>query len=189
MGRPAHRQRGFTLVELLVVVVIVGIIATIIIPMFLDALQKSKQKRSMAEMRLVGTCWMSWLTDQVSSSAGSGRKTRQYDLSHLRSVDADVVLASLYRSQHFFYCSEVPEVDAWGYQYQYFINPTSLIAGNVIAIRSRGRDAVFEDLVYDIGPYVATDYAQDIVWADGMFVSYPQGLAVVTAFNRSTSGP
>ena len=174
-------QQGFTLIELLIVVVIIGIIATLIIPMFLDALQKSKQKRTMAEVRLVGTCWMSWLTDQVSAS--SGATTRTYDLSHLSEVDASVVLASLFQNQTFFYCSEVPLVDAWGNPYEYRINTSTLSSSRVIAIRSPGRDGNWtNDALYNIGPYVATDYDKDIVWADGLFVSYPQGLTVVRAY-------
>jgi len=180
MVRPAGRQRGFTLIELMIVVVIIGIIATLIIPMFLDALQKSKQKRTMAEMRLVGTCWMSWLTDQISSAAAGGG-VRLYDLNRLTTIAADDVLKSLYQNQRFFYCSEVPKVDGWGYDYEYFIHPSSLVVANVIAIRSRGRDGIFEDLVYPIGPFIITDYEEDIVWADGMFVSYPAGLAVINA--------
>ena len=180
MVRPASRQSGFTLVELLIVVVIIGVIATLIIPMFLDALQKGKQKRTMAEMRLVGTCWMSWLTDQISSSAGA-RAGRRYDLTRLRRIAAEDVLKSLYQTQSFFYCSEVPVLDAWGFDYEYYIHPTSLVTVNVIAIRSRGRDGIFEDLVYELGPFISTNYEEDIVWADGMFMSYPAGLAVINA--------
>jgi general secretion pathway protein G len=186
--RPAGRQRGFTLIELLVVVAIIGIIATIIIPMFLDALQKSKQKRTMAEMRLVGTCWMSWLTDQISSTAAGSRKTRKYDLGNLTLVPAATVLRSLYKTQSFFYCSEVPAIDAWGFDYEYYINPTSLVVVNVIAIRSRGRDGVFQGTVYDLGPFVTTNYNKDIVWADGMFMTYPAGLTVINAI-KGGRGP
>ena len=58
-----NRQRGFTLIELLIVVAIIGIIAAILIPNLIDALQKAKQKRTMADMRNVGTAWLSWVTD------------------------------------------------------------------------------------------------------------------------------
>ena len=68
-----NRQRGFTLIELLIVVAIIGIIAAILIPNLIDALQKAKQKRTMADMRNVGTAWLSWVTDVVSgAAAGQG---------------------------------------------------------------------------------------------------------------------
>ena len=46
-----RRQSAFTLIELLIVIAIIGIIAALLIPNFLDALQKSKQKRTEADMR------------------------------------------------------------------------------------------------------------------------------------------
>ena len=51
LSRIRNRQKGFTLIELLIVVAIIGIIAALLIPNFLDALQKAKQKRTVADMR------------------------------------------------------------------------------------------------------------------------------------------
>ncbi|MDX1644765.1 MAG: prepilin-type N-terminal cleavage/methylation domain-containing protein [Thermoanaerobaculia bacterium] len=176
-----HRRvhRGFTLIELLVVVAIIGIIAAIIIPMFLDALQKSKQKRTMAEVRLVGTCWMAWLTDQVAAGA-AGTSVRTYELTGLDEIEPEQLLSSLYVSQNFFYCTEVPVRDSWGHDYEYYVNPETLLGIRVMAIRSTGRDGVFSDTTYEIGPYVATDYDEDILWADGLFVHYPAGRAMAS---------
>ena len=50
-----RREKGFTLIELLIVVAIIGIIAAIAIPNLLNAIDRSKQKRTMADMRSVGT--------------------------------------------------------------------------------------------------------------------------------------
>ena len=160
------------------VVAIIAIIASLIIPMFLDALQKGKQKRTMAELRLVGGCWMAWLTDQVGSGA-AGKKPRQYDLGTLTQITAEELLNSLYVSQTFFYCTEVPQLDAWGHEYEYYVNGSTLLAPQVMAIRSTGRDGVFSDLTYTLGPFVATDYDEDVLWADGMFMYYPAGAAIV----------
>ena len=49
------KQAGFTLIELLIVVAIIGIIAAIAIPNLLNAIDRGKQKRTMADMRSIGT--------------------------------------------------------------------------------------------------------------------------------------
>src|SRR6478672_5662446 len=58
-----RKQKGFTLIELLIVVAIIGILAAIAIPNLLTALQRSKQKRTMADMRSIATAWEAYATD------------------------------------------------------------------------------------------------------------------------------
>src|SRR5882724_12511538 len=75
LKRMRNRERGFTLIELLIVVAIIGIIAALLIPNFLDALQKAKQKRTVADIRNTGTAMFSWLTDQVGAAAAGAAST------------------------------------------------------------------------------------------------------------------
>ena len=174
MIQRARSQKGFTLIELLIVVAIIGIIAAILIPNLLDALQKAKQKRSVGDIRSVGTAWFSWLTDQVgAASAGAN----QYAFSFSVGMDGDGLLSTLYSSSSMFYIQKVPNKDGWGgaYHYGYAGSP---LAEKVMGIRSRGRDGEFDSSSYTMGPFVATKYGSDIVWADGFFVRYPAGAQV-----------
>jgi len=175
------RSRGFTLIELLIVVAIIGVIAAILIPNLLDALQKTKQKRTMADMRDLGTAWFSWLTDQVSAAA-AGSGTHEYDFEDLSvSLSAEDLISSLYVDSRMFYTRDVPARDGWSrlYDYRWSGNPSS---SPVIGIRSFGRDGQEgpngNGGSYFMGPFLASDYDQDIVWADGFFVVYPSGVKV-----------
>ena len=58
-----RNQKGFTLIELLIVVAIIGIIAAIAIPNLLNAIDRGKQKRTMADIRSIGTAVESYAVD------------------------------------------------------------------------------------------------------------------------------
>ena len=177
-----NRQRGFTLIELLIVVAIIGIIAAILIPNLIDALQKAKQKRTMADMRNVGTAWLSWVTDAVSGAAAGQGTTRTWNGGAYIKIDAADLFTTLHPTSTFFYLNELPDKDGWknSYLYGYTGNPAG---AQVIAIGSGGRNGGIGTsfTTLSTGPFTPTDYDQNIVWADGFYVRWPGGTDTGTA--------
>ena len=165
LRRLRNRQRGFTLIELLIVVAIIGIIAALLIPNFLDALQKAKQKRTVADARNVGTAEMSWLTDQISAAAAGAFNLASYTANTASGMNTKLVPQ---------YIQQVPQKDGWKNNYDYWLETTNFSKKSIMAIRSRGQGGSASSTTYTAGGFEPTDYAQDIVWADGFFVRWPQ---------------
>jgi type II secretion system protein G len=171
LRRLRNRQQGFTLIELLIVVAIIGIIAALLIPNFLDALQKAKQKRTEADMKNLGTAMFSWLTDQAGAAAAGAAATGDVNLANFQST-AQTNLNTVLVSQ---YIQSVPDLDGWKHHYSYYMNFSNPLGGvAIMAIVSYGRDGVSDTNDYTVTGFDPTDYDRDLVWADGYWVRYPQ---------------
>jgi prepilin-type N-terminal cleavage/methylation domain-containing protein len=170
LNKIRNRQKGFTLIELLIVVAIIGIIAALLIPNFLDALQKAKQKRTVADMRNTGTAMFSWLTDQVgAASAGAAGTVTMSNYASIGETFLDSTAGLVPQ-----YMQDVPSLDGWKNAYTYYLNTTNPLAQQVMAVWSGGRNGGTPAGTYSVTSFEPTNYDQDIVWADGFFVRWPQ---------------
>ena len=141
-----RKSKGFTLIELLIVVAIIGIIAAVAIPNLNRAINKGKQKATMADMKQIGT----FLSD-------FWMENDEYPM--VKDMNA---LAKLLEPK---YTRQLKRRDSWDHQFYY--NATS--ESYTIASCGKGGPDIC------ISP-ASTDYNSvfdTIIFADGVFVQGP----------------
>lgn len=168
--RSRRSNTGFTLIELLIVIAIIGIIAALLIPNLLDSLQKSKQKKTMTEMKSIGTMWFSWYTDERASSA-AGQAVTSLDWGNYELLPYDDLLDRLTP----IYGSNMARRDGWGHLFD-FGESQNLEDILPFGVRSPGAHGEFDSDEYTASSFISTDYNQDLVWAGGHFIRKPGAL-------------
>ena len=63
MERSKHRQKGFTLIEILIVVAIIGLIASLIAPNLIGRFEKSKEEIAKAQVEMLSSAVISFMID------------------------------------------------------------------------------------------------------------------------------
>jgi len=153
---PVQEWRGFTLIELLIVVAVIGIIAAISIPNLLNALDRSKQKRTMADVRYLATSVETYAIDNTYYP--------------IQASEVDAAASSLPTAIGPIYMRNAPTLDGWGYALRY------QSAGVAYTVGSRAKDGVAGGSLTVSGTGgPQTDFDCDIIFSYGAFVQWPEG--------------
>ena len=141
-----RKSKGFTLIELLIVVAIIGIIAAIAIPNLLNAIDRGKQKRTMADLRSIGTAVESYAVDAnvypVAATAAA-----------LKLVVEPV------------YIKTMPTADGWSNTFAVDSITTQY------TLSSNGKDGIATSCAAG----TTSLFIDDICFVNGQFIRYPQG--------------
>ena len=143
-------SRGFTVLELLIVVAVIGVVTAIALPNVVSAIQRARQSRTMADMKAIGRALVLYEQDYVDypieTSLASAENLRPYLVPYLGNFTA---------------------VDAWRRPYWYVSD------GHRYTLISHGLDGN-SDLPYTNGP--THRFEEDIVLSEGIFFQWPDGV-------------
>jgi type II secretion system protein G len=162
-----ENKSGFTLVETLVVVAIIGLLAAISIPLTLNSINRAKQARTMADIRAIGSAWETRATEVKSYNAAGAR----YSL-----PTTTLTAANFTRMLAPTYMRTIPTRDGWSGTLEFFTDSPigNKTQATTYAIRSRGRNGIQDRArTYTIG--ATTNFDCDIIFSHGGFLVYPEG--------------
>ena len=144
-----RNQKGFTLIELLIVVAIIGIIAAIAIPNLLNAIDRGKQKRTMADIRSLGTAVESYAVDN----------------NFYPKVNSYAAVTPFLQP---IYIKTAPASDGWNKAWVFAGDTTNGVAYTITSLAKDG-------LAGTNPGGMTNDFNCDIVFSGGQFFQWPQG--------------
>ena len=155
-------RRGFTLLEVLIVSAIIGILVAIAASNMRMAVNRARQRRTMADIRTLALGVDAYATDwdRFPAAAGyalpSGLSLPTATIGDILSVISPT------------YLRVVPMKDGWNSWFTYSTDP----AKANYAIRSNGADGLPDSSP----PFGETrSFSNDIILVNGSFIQYPEG--------------
>ena len=156
-------RKGFTLIELLIVVAIIGIIIAIAIPNLLAAVQRGRQKRTMADMKVISTMWETYFVDYNYYWHAGGCPAPVPSTGGISAArqNLDSILSPTY-------IARLPIKDGWNNSFYFYTDAAS--QAQEYRIESIGNDGVSDTYCG-----VTTSFGNDIVLSNGQFIEWPEG--------------
>jgi general secretion pathway protein G len=147
------KKNGFSLIELMIVLVIIGILVAMLIPNLIDATHRAKQRATVGEMRAWGNALGSYMAEIGTFPAGTGAP-----------VDASTIHNQLVP----YAVSALHDQDKWSNNFQYEAPP--LPSPHNYTVTSYGKNGLPDVCVT---PASWFNYNEDIALSDGLFVCSP----------------
>lgn len=141
------------------------------------ALDLSRQKRTMMSMRTIAVAFEARAADMKSYNVGSMPRRRvgrdPLAFGSLQRIPLDDLERALVPS----YVKTLPRLDGWGQPLEVRIGAYDAEGrAQSYAIRSRGKDARAERETYASGTFAPDDVRADILFGNGYFLRYPEGV-------------
>lgn len=157
-------KKGFTLIELLIVVAIIGIIVAIAIPNLLAAVQRGRQKRTMADIKTVATTWETYYVDYSYYMPAGGCLINDGITLPSAAVNLSAMVTELQPT----YITKLPANDGWN-RAMYFYTDGATPA-QAYKIESFGKEGTSDSYCG-----ITTSFDNDIVLSNGQFLEWPEG--------------
>jgi len=142
------RRSGYTLIEILVVLAIVSIVAVIAAIALTNAMDKVRQRETMADMRAVAAAIQEYVSDHGAPPPANGAFAELIGVLSLGDPDS------------------LPLTDHWGHGYRYLTDDRGSYS-----LESFGKDGVPGA---DVTLGTRFEFDLDIVLSDGHFVAAPE---------------